>query len=95
MEQILNRKRYSTDAAERIADNEFRDGANRLQGGRGSTLYRTKSGAYFLHRETQWTGESDRIEPIDVSEAIEVYEMAYHHDVEYESAFPDVQVVDA
>ncbi len=96
MTKIIERKKYSTDTATLIADNEFRDGANRLQGGRGSSLYRTPNGAYFFHHETQWIGEHDRIEPIDgTHDAEQFFASAYNQEMDFATAFPTVTVAEA
>ena len=93
MIKIIDQKRYDTSTATWLADNEYRDGANRLQGGRGTTLYLTGKGTYFLHYETQWQGENDRIWPIDRAEALDVWERAYNQEP-FGTAFPGVEVVD-
>ncbi len=67
MKQIINGKLYDTDTAECIADNEF-------HGGRGTTLYKTKKGAFFAHHETYWQEEHDYIEPLSIPQATELFE---------------------
>lgn len=49
--------RYSPDAAKPVADNFYRDGSNRLPGGRGTALVRTAKGRYVWHHESLWQGE--------------------------------------
>ncbi len=93
MKKIIDRKIYDTETATRLAHSEYRDGSNRLSGGRGTTLYLTGKGTYFLHYETSWQGENDRIWPIDRAEAIETWERAYNQEP-FETAFPGVEVVD-
>ena len=95
MQTVIDRKRYDTETATEIANNYFCDGSNRLPGGRGSALYRTANGAYFIHRETIWQGERDRIEPIDKVEAEGYYQDSPYHMIEYADAFPGVTVADA
>ena len=95
MIRVIQQKRYNTETASHIADNEFSDGANRLQRGRGTTLYVTKKGAYFLHYETQWQGEHDHIEPVGTIQAQNFFESAHRREVSFENAFPNTEVVDA
>lgn len=74
MNQIIDGKKYDTKTAELIADNEFSDGSNRRNHGRNVYLYKTKKGNFFAVHETQWQGENDRIEPLTVDVAKEMFE---------------------
>ncbi len=74
MKQIINGKLYDTEKAEKIADNHFSDGSNRLSHGRGTTLYKTEKGAFFALHETCWQGEHDNIEPLSIQHATELFE---------------------
>lgn len=74
MKQIINSKVYSTATAEEIASDNYSDSSNRLNRGRGTTLYKTKKGAFFALHETCWQGEHDKIEPLTIPQAKEYFE---------------------
>jgi len=95
-ERIIERKRYSVETAELIADDCYWDGRNFERHGRQTWLYRTPKGAFFLVTRTQWQGEEDSLTPISEDEAIELFEgrLSEHH-VDYQLAFPDVIVEEA
>lgn len=95
-EKIVNRRRYSTATATLIAGDDYWDGHNFERSGRNCFLYRTPKGAYFTVTLTRWEGEQNRLEPVSEGEAIELYEGALsEHEVAYEVAFPDVEIVEA
>lgn len=95
MDAIINRRFYSTETAELLADDEFADRSNRLPHGRARHLYRTEAGAYFLHRETIWQREHDSIEPLTVDEAADLFEVLVYPRVSFSHAFPDITVTTA
>jgi hypothetical protein len=75
MIRIIDGKKYDTNKAVAIADNEYNaNPANRLNNGRATTLYRTAKGNFFAYHETCWQGEHDSIEPLGISEAKELFE---------------------
>ncbi len=74
MKKIINGKLYDTETSEAIADNEFRDGSNRMNCGRRTTLYKTKKGCFFAFHETCWQGEHYTIEPLDILQAKRCFE---------------------
>jgi hypothetical protein len=89
MKKVINGKVYNTDTAKAIADDEFRDGSNRMNRGRCTTLYKTKKGNYFAEHETCWQGESDSIKPLSKDEAKDLFETMKNQNVEYEEAFDE------
>lgn len=96
MVKIVDQKRYSTKTATLIASDAYWDGHNFERRGRNTFLYKTPNGAFFKVMLTQWQGERDTLDPIDQTEAIELYEGPLtEHEVSYEEAFPGVKVVDA
>lgn len=96
MTRIIGGKRYSTKTATLIAGDDYWDGHNWERHGRNCWLYRTPSGSYFAVVVTQWQGERDSLQPIDISEAQTLWEgQLTEHRVEFEDAFPAVVVVDA
>lgn len=94
--RIIDRKRYSVATAELLAGNDFWDGHNFERRGRNTFLYRTPKGAYFVVTLSQWQGEQDTLEPVDLAEAIRLFEGELtEHRVEYAEAFPNVTIEDA
>lgn len=94
--KIINRKRYSTDTATLVADDAYWDGHNFERRGTQTFLYRTPKGAFFTVFLTQWQGSQDQLTPIEEDEAIELYETTLtEHHLDYEEAFPNVEVEDA
>jgi len=94
--RIIDRKRYSTATATLIASDVYWDGHNMERHGRNTFLYQTPRGAYFTVTLTQWQGEQDNLAPVDIDEAIRLYEGALtEHAVDYGEAFPEVEVEDA
>lgn len=94
--RIVDRKRYSVATAELLAGDDYWDGHNFERRGRNQFLYRTNKGAYFTVSLTQWQGEQDTLEPVDLEEAIRLYEDELtEHYTDYEDAFPNVTVEDA
>jgi hypothetical protein len=94
-EEVIDRKRYSTKTATLIAHNCFWDGSNWERNGRNTWLYKTKNGNYFSVNRSQWQGERDSLLPIDQDEAIDIYEALQEYEVEFEEAFPGVEVREA
>lgn len=96
MTRIIDRRRYSTATATLLAGDDFWDGNNWERHGRNMFLYRTPSGRYFTVTLTQWQGERDALTPVTQDEAIGLYEGELPEQrVEYDEAFPNVEVLDA
>lgn len=93
MTRIVNRTRYDVSTATLLASDAYWDGHNFERRGRNQFLYRTPRGSYFTVTLTQWQGEQDTIEPVDLDTAISLYEGPLtEHEEEYEAAFPDVVI---
>jgi hypothetical protein len=96
MTGIFGRKKYDTATAQKVCSNEFGDSDfDRLNRGRATTLYRTQRGAYFLLHETCWQGERDTIDPVDIEEAMDFYEIASRIEMGFSEAFPNVLLEEA
>ncbi len=94
--RVVNRKRYDVTTADLLADDVFWDGHNFERHGRNMFLYRTPRGRYFTVTLSQWQGERDTLTPVELEEAIELYEGPLtEHRVSYATAFPKVTVEDA
>ncbi len=87
MEQIINGLKYDTDAAARVASNEYWDGHNWDRNGRNTYLYKTENGRYFLLHTSRWGGERDHIEPVSPDEARQYYEDLPEHEMRDADAF--------
>jgi hypothetical protein len=55
----------------------------------------TTKGNYFATYLTCWQGELDRLEPLSLDAAIEMFEQLPEKRVDFEDAFPGVEVEDA
>lgn len=95
MQKVISGKRYRTETATLLADNAYWDGRNWERSGRNTFLFRTPRGAYFVQHQTCWQGERDTLEPLTQDEAIALWESLPEHEMEYEDAFPGVQVEEA
>jgi hypothetical protein len=95
MEAVINRKRYRTATATLLASDAFWDGHNFERQGRNAFLFRTPNGSYFAQYQSQWEGERDRIEPLDLDAAIGLFEQLPEKVVEFEDAFPGATVEEA
>lgn len=95
MKRVIDKKAYNTETAIRIATDDFSDGTNEYNCGRTSDLYRTQKGSYFIVRLTCWQGERDSLEPVEVGEAIGIYEGMFEQVEKFEEAFPGVEVEEA
>jgi len=96
MTRIVDRTRYSVSKATLLTSDEYWDGSNWERHGRNTFLYRTPNGRYFVVTLTQWQGEQNTLEPVDLEEAIRLYEHELtEHQVTYAEAFPEVEVEEA
>lgn len=96
MHAVIARKRYSTKTANLLAGDDYWDGHNFERHGHNTFLYRTPKGNFFTVHLTQWQGERDAIEVISLDDAIRLYEgLLSEHEVDYEEAFPGIEIQDA
>jgi hypothetical protein len=98
MSQIIDRKKYDTETATLLSGDDWFDGHNFERNGTQCFLYRTKKGAYFTTKFTQWQGGVDHIEVVSESEAIELFEVHFLHGenrVSFKEAFPGVEIEEA
>lgn len=95
MEEVIGQKRYRTEAATLLASDAYWDGHNYERSGRNTFLFRTPRGNYFSQHQTCWQGERDRIEPLDKSAAIRMFESLPEKEMDFADAFPGTEVVDA
>ena len=95
MTEVIGRKRYDTKTATLIAGDDHWDGHNFERRGRQTFVYKTPKGGYFATHLTCWEGEQDRIEPLTLDEAVELFEGMSEQRVSFEEAFPGVKVEEA
>ncbi len=94
--EVIGQVRYDTTKAVLIAGDDYWDGNNYERHGRNTFLFRTAKGRYFAQYRTQWQGEIDgRLQPLDLDEAISLYENLPEKRVPFEDAFPGVKVEEA
>lgn len=96
--RVVEGKRYNTETATLIAGNDYWDGHNWERGGTNLFLFRTPKGRYFTQSRSQWQGADDgHLEPVSMDEAINLYthELRREHSLEFEEAFPGVEVEEA
>lgn len=87
MKQIIEGKIYDTEKATLLASDRYFDGSNWARHGRNQYLYKSPRGAFFVHATTQWQGELDTIELVDINAAQELYESLPEHEADYKTAF--------
>ena len=95
LERIVGRKRYKTEGATVLAHDAYWNGHNFERRGRNTWLLRTPNGAYFSQTQTCWQGEQDEIHPLSQDDAIMLYEELPEQEVEFEQAFPGVDLKEA
>jgi len=95
MTAIIERKRYSTETADLLAGDDYWDGNNFERHGRNTFLYKTQKGSYFTLNLTQWQGEADTITPIELDEAMTLYEGMREKRIDHETAFHGVKIEEA
>lgn len=95
MTRIIQGKRYETQSASLIAHDAFHDGHNWERSGRNTFLFRTRRANFFAQYQTKRPGEDDRLEALDVDAALTLFDSLPVKEVELETAFPGIQIVDA
>lgn len=93
--EVIDRKRYSIAKSTLIASDYYWDGSNWERYGRNVFLYRTQNGNYFRVDTTLWQGERDKMTPLTLYEALALWDELPEKEVEFEQAFPEVEVEDA
>lgn len=93
--EIIGKKRYSVEKSTLIADDAYWDGHNYERRGRNKFLYMTANKNYFYFLRTQWEKERDGLYPITKEEALNMWDELPEKHVEFDEAFPGVEVEDA
>lgn len=89
---VVAGRRYCTEEATLIAHDEYWNGYNCEQGGRNTFLFRTPNGSFFAQHQTLLPGETNRIAPLEISEAIALYQSLRKKEVPFRVVFPNVKV---
>jgi hypothetical protein len=95
MTWVVGGKRYRTDKATLIAHDEYWNGYSCEQGGRNTFLFRTPKGDFFAQYQTLLPGEINRIVPLEINEALSLYQSLHEKEVPFRVGFPDVKAKDA
>jgi hypothetical protein len=88
MNWVIAGKRYRTDEATLIAHDAYWNNCNWEQNGRNTFLFRTSRGNFFAQHQTQVPGESDSIKPLDLTEAMHLYQSLQKKEVPFVIVFP-------
>jgi len=88
-------KRYRTETATLIAHDAYWNGYSCEQGGRNTFLFRTPNGNFFAQHQSLLRGETNKITPLDINEAIALYQSLPKKEVPFRVAFPVIAAEDA
>jgi len=96
MSAVIDGLRYDTEKSQLIASDAYWDGSNWERRGRNKFLFLTENGRYFVQVLTRWQGERDHLEALTQDAAITLWENDLpEHEVEFEKAFPGVEIKEA
>jgi len=95
MNWVIAGKRYRTDTATLIAHDAYWNGHSWEQGGHNTFLFKTPKGNFFAQYQTLLQGEIDKLTPLEINEAMSLYQSLHKKEVPFTIAFPDVKVEDA
>ncbi len=95
MNWVVAGKRYRTDKATLVAHDAYWNSYNREQGGRNTFLFRTSRGNFFAQYQTLVPGETDSIKPLNINEAMHLYQSLQKKEVPFVIVFPTAGVKDA
>jgi hypothetical protein len=73
MQARIKNKRYRVAGSILLAHDHYWDGWSFERAGCNTFLYCDRNGRLFAVRMTQWAGERNRIEPLSLSEAVDLY----------------------
>ena len=95
MSEVINGKRYRTETALLLASDAYAEAGVQERLGRNSFLLCTPKGNYFMQHQTTWPREKDTITPLARDEALRLFEAMPRKEVEFEEAFPGIQIEEA
>jgi hypothetical protein len=89
MDVVVNGRLYTTKRALLVAADAAPDGTSWERAGRNTFLFRDPSGVYFAEHRSAWSVESDYVEPLSASQAMQLYEELPIHEIEPALVFTD------
>jgi hypothetical protein len=95
MTWIVADKRYRTDRATLIAHDAYWNGYSCEKGGRNTFLFRTLRGNFFAQYQTLLQGETNKITPLDMNQAIALYQSLHKKEIPFRVVFPFIKAEDA
>jgi len=87
MDVVVDGRLYTTKRALLLADDAGRDGGMWERAGRNTFLFRDPSGIYFAQHRSVWGVDSDYVEALSTSRALQLYAELPIHEVEPARAF--------
>jgi len=88
-------KRYRTDKSTLVAHDAYWNGYNCEQGGRNTFLFKTPNGNFFAQYQTLLQGEINKITPLEINEALSLYQSLQKKEVPFRVVFPCIKAEDA
>ena len=95
MIEVVAGKRYRTETAQLLASDSYLDGGSYERAGRNTFLFCTPNGNYFMQHQTSWERERDCLSPLPRDEALRLFTELPAKLVDFEEAFPGIEVEDA
>jgi hypothetical protein len=92
---VVAGKRYHTDKATLIAHDAYWNGHSWEQDGRNTFLFKTPNGNFFAQYQTLLPGEINKIAPLEINEAIALYQSLHKKEVPFRVVFPYIKAEDA
>jgi len=92
---VVAGKRYRTDKATLVAHDAYWNGYNYEQGGRNTFLFKTPNGNFFAQNQTLLQGEINKVTPLDINEALSLYQSLGKKEVPFRVVFPYIKAKDA
>jgi hypothetical protein len=89
MDVIVDGQLYTTRRALLLADDAGPDGSMWERSGRNTFLFRDPSGIYFAEHRSAWGVDSDYVEVLSASRALQLYDELPIHEVEPTRIFSD------
>jgi hypothetical protein len=92
---VVAGKRYRTDKAALVAHDAYWNGYSCEQGGRNTFLFKTPNGNFFAQYQTLLQGEINKITPMEINEAMSLYQSLRKKEVPFRVVFPSIKAEDA
>jgi hypothetical protein len=89
MDVVVDGRLYNTQCAVLLADDAGPDGGMCERAGRNTFLFRDPSGIYYAEHRSAWGIDSDYVEPLSISLALQLYEQLPIHEVDPDCLLAD------